>query len=164
MPGDGCLKAPGLTAEVTITWSPQTIGDDQPRPGTSARHATLIVVDHFVGSVSIDETARPAGPRNCGHTRSGGAGAAGTSVVMKSSSVERMALTGAIVPRGQGNYGTSCGAPRYASVIRVSSRVTRSGVMRDPGQSPPSMSPFRTRTIVNRLNSIARSGSGCAMS
>src|SRR6185436_6848967 len=102
MPGDGCLKAPGLTAEVTITWSPQTIGDDQPRPGTSARHATLIVVDHFVGSVSIDETARPAGPRNCGHTRSGGAGAAGTSVVMKSSSVERMALTGAIVPRGQG--------------------------------------------------------------
>jgi hypothetical protein len=79
MPGDGCLKAPDPTAEVTITWSPQTIGDDQPRPATSAFQATLIVVDHFVGSDSIAETARPPGPRNCGHVVSAGAG---TKIVM----------------------------------------------------------------------------------
>src|SRR6187397_430532 len=89
MPGDACLKAPELIAVVTITWSPQTIGEDQPRPGTSAFQPTLMVVDHFVGSVSIAEIARPDGPRNCGQVRSGGAGASGTSVVMNSSSGRR---------------------------------------------------------------------------
>jgi hypothetical protein len=64
-----------------MIWSPQTIGDDHPRPGTSARHATFIVVDHVVGSVSIDETARPDGPRNCGHAVSPDDGAAGMNAV-----------------------------------------------------------------------------------
>src|SRR6187455_535869 len=82
MPGDGCLNMPALIAVVTNTWSPQTIGDDHARPGISAAHATLIVVDHFVGSVATGETARPDGPRNCGQVLSG-AGAAGTSVVTK---------------------------------------------------------------------------------
>src|SRR6476469_283029 len=84
MPGDACLKAPGLIADVRITWSPHTIGDDQPRPGTSAFHDTLIVADHFVGSVSIAETPRPECPRNCGHVVSTGAGASGTSLVTNS--------------------------------------------------------------------------------
>src|SRR5258708_36348756 len=61
-----------------MTWSPQTIGEDHPRPGTSAFDDTLIVVDHFVGRVSTGETARPAGPRNCGHVVSAGTGAPGT--------------------------------------------------------------------------------------
>src|SRR3954469_13358665 len=77
MPGDGCLKPPLPTADVTITWSPHTIGDDQPRPATSALHATFIVVDHVAGSVSIEETPRPPCPRNCGHVVSAGAGVAG---------------------------------------------------------------------------------------
>src|SRR5437899_1528403 len=80
MPGDACLNAPALMAVVTNTWLSQTIGDDQPRPGTSVFHATFIVVDHVVGSVSIVETALPAGPRNCGHTVSGGAGAVTSAV------------------------------------------------------------------------------------
>ena len=99
MPGDGCLNAPDPTAEVTITWSPQTIGDDHPRPGTSAFHATLIVVDHFVGSVATAEIARPDGPRNCGHAVSGGAGAAGTKVVTNKARKAASAFTPGILPR-----------------------------------------------------------------
>src|SRR3954470_20457395 len=76
MPGDACLNALALIAVVRNTWSPHTIGDDQPRPGTSAFHTTFVVVDHVVGSVSMAETARPACPRNCGHVVSVGAGPA----------------------------------------------------------------------------------------
>src|SRR5260221_5612198 len=83
MPGDGCLNAPAPTADVTVTWSPHTIGEDQPRPGTSTFHATLIVVDHVVGSVAMADTARPDGPRNCGHVVSGGEGTAATTPVTK---------------------------------------------------------------------------------
>src|SRR4029077_13643974 len=103
MPGEACLKAPGLTADVTITWSPQTIGDDQPRPGTSARQPTLIVVDHLTGSVSIADTARPDGPRNCGQVRSGGAGAAGTDAVTTSSSESRRRTAAVYTRRASGN-------------------------------------------------------------
>src|SRR4051795_12350125 len=80
MPGDACLKALALIAVVTKTRSPQTIGDDQPRPGTSAFHATLVVVDHVVGTLSIADTARPACPRNCGHVLSRGTGAVTSAV------------------------------------------------------------------------------------
>src|SRR5215471_17583554 len=96
MPGDACLNAPGLIALVTKIWLPQTIGDDQPRPGTSAFHATLIVVDQVVGSVSIAEIARPAGPRNCGQTVSGGAGAVMRGVTRSSAA--------AAVRRTDGSY------------------------------------------------------------
>src|SRR6187551_3083520 len=87
MPGDACLKSRAPIAVVTITWSPHTIGDDQPRPAISARHATLIVVDHLVGSVATDDTARPAGPRNCGQVASTGSGA-GTNAVTNTVSTE----------------------------------------------------------------------------
>src|SRR3954466_9547956 len=98
MPGEACLKLPELTAVVTITWSPQTIGEDQPRPGTSALHPTLMVVDHLSGRLSIAETARPAGPRNCGHVRSAGAGATGTNAVTKNNrAAVKIARTVAIV-------------------------------------------------------------------
>ena len=86
------MNAPDPTAEVTITWSPQTIGDDHPRPGTSAFQETLIVVDHFVGSVATEEMARPDGPRNCGHAVSG-AGAAGTNVARNKTTMAASALT-----------------------------------------------------------------------
>src|SRR5215471_6564187 len=90
MPGDGCLNAFALMAVVRNTWSPQTIGDDQPRPGTSAFHATLIVVDHVFGSESIVDTPRPAWPRNCGHVASAGTGGAGTSAVTKNTMASAM--------------------------------------------------------------------------
>src|SRR5918996_6315908 len=72
MPVDGCLNAPGLSVEVTITWSPHTIGEDQPRPGICVFHLTFSLVDHRNGSPSIADTPRPAGPRNCGQVISTG--------------------------------------------------------------------------------------------
>src|SRR6187549_24844 len=103
MPGDGCLNMPALIAVVRNTWSPQTIGDDHARPGISAVHATLIVVDHFVGSVASDDTARPAGPRNCGHVASAGTGAAATRGVTKNRRTGIRIRTGGILhDRGLG--------------------------------------------------------------
>src|SRR6185436_4907571 len=98
MPGDACLNSFELIAVVTKTWLPQTIGDDQPRPGTSAFQATLIVVDHFVGSVSTADTARPWWPRNCGQVVSTGADGPGTSVVTASRSTSAV-RTGQYYPR-----------------------------------------------------------------
>src|SRR5215813_9724847 len=64
-------------AEVTITWSPQTIGDDQPRPGTFTFHATFFVVDQLVGMFLMPDTPRPSGPRNWGQVVSAGTGLRG---------------------------------------------------------------------------------------
>src|SRR6185295_1541469 len=85
MPADGCLNAPGLTVDVTITRSRQTIGDDQPRPGTSIFHATFFRDDQLIGRLSISATPRPDAPRNCGQIASAGAvGAAATTDVRSS--------------------------------------------------------------------------------
>src|SRR5262245_35364565 len=72
MPVDGCLNAPGLTVDVTKTRSRQTIGEDQPRPGTLTFHATFFVVDQVVGSELMSARPRPDAPRNCGQTASAG--------------------------------------------------------------------------------------------
>src|SRR5713101_679022 len=85
-----------------MTWSPQTIGEDQPRPGTSTFQATLIVVDHFVGSVAMAETARPDGPRNCGHVVSGD-GAAVTRPVTNRISAARMVTPESYMTEGSVN-------------------------------------------------------------
>src|SRR5262245_50944271 len=77
MPVEGCLNAPGLTVVVTMTCSPHTIGDDQPRPGTAAFHATFFVADHVTGRPSLAATPRPIAPRNCGHTASAGTDGSG---------------------------------------------------------------------------------------
>jgi hypothetical protein len=66
MPVEGALNAPAFTAVVTYTLSPQTMGDDQPRPGTSAVHATLSVADQRVGRLEESATPAPFVPRNCG--------------------------------------------------------------------------------------------------
>src|ERR1051326_8711437 len=50
MPGDGCLKGLPLMADVRNRVLPATIGDDQPRPGTSMTHLTFFVFDHVSGS------------------------------------------------------------------------------------------------------------------
>src|SRR5688500_19440865 len=78
MPLPGALKALVFTAEVTNTRSPQTIGDDQPRPGRSAVQATRSVADHETGSVASSAMPAPLGPRNCGHA----GGAAATPMVV----------------------------------------------------------------------------------
>src|SRR4051794_13538076 len=66
MPVEAALNAPLFTAEVTNTRSPETIGDDQPPPGSSATHATFSVVGRRAGRGGAWATPLPPGPRNCG--------------------------------------------------------------------------------------------------
>ena len=62
----GASSSPRLTAVVRNTRSPQTIGDDQPRPGTSVFQATFSVADQRSGRFGPLATPRAPGPRNCG--------------------------------------------------------------------------------------------------
>src|SRR5262249_48376547 len=55
-------------ATVTKTLSPQTTGDDQPRPGTLAFQSTFLSAPHSAGSCLSVLTAVPPGPRNDGHS------------------------------------------------------------------------------------------------
>src|SRR5438093_13295081 len=57
---------PELIAVVRNTFSPQTIGDAQPRPGISVFHETFSVLDHRSGRFVLVLTPRAPGPRNCG--------------------------------------------------------------------------------------------------
>jgi len=54
--------------QVRNTLSPETMGDDQPRPGISASHSTLSVFDHLSGSIPLDATGWMA-PRTTSHIR-----------------------------------------------------------------------------------------------
>src|SRR5262245_29328933 len=71
MPGVGCLNGLLLIAEVTNTVLAATIGDDQPRPGTSIAHLMLTAFDQRSGRRA--PMARPSmpGPRNPGHSGGG---------------------------------------------------------------------------------------------
>ena len=128
MPGEACLNGPVPTADVTMTWSPQTIGDDQARPGTSALQATLIVVDHVAGRLATSDTARPAWPRNCGQLVSGGAGAGRRVVRSIAVANETIRCTRAVYNRAPCMDGLSSSAcsfafrsteSRYASPIEM---------------------------------------------
>src|ERR1051325_458300 len=55
------------------TRSPETIGDDQPRPGTSIFHATFSFVLQCSGRFGLLATPRASGPRNCGQSPLGAA-------------------------------------------------------------------------------------------
>ena len=57
---------PEFTTVVRRTRSPQTIGDDQPRPGKSVFQATFSVADQRSGNPSPVATPFEPGPRNCG--------------------------------------------------------------------------------------------------
>src|SRR5688572_18828376 len=48
------------------TCSPQTIGDDQPRPATSIFQATFSFVLQRSGRFGLSATPSAPGPRNCG--------------------------------------------------------------------------------------------------
>ena len=61
------MKAPStLTADVTKSVEPHTMGDDHARPGIVAIHATFFVSDQRIGGVAVSETPELPGPRNCG--------------------------------------------------------------------------------------------------
>src|SRR5690348_16311604 len=51
---------------VRKTLSPQTIGDDQPRPGRSVFQAIFSVVDQVSGRFWSSATPIESAPRNCG--------------------------------------------------------------------------------------------------
>src|SRR5207302_9425018 len=65
--GLDCLSA---TAVVTNTLSPQTTGDDQPKPGTATFQRIFLSADHSSGIGAPPETPAMAGPRNCGQSAS----------------------------------------------------------------------------------------------
>src|SRR5690348_8052422 len=58
--------SPELTTVVTNTRLLQTMGEDQPRPGTSTRHATFSLVLQCSGRFGLSATPSAPGPRNCG--------------------------------------------------------------------------------------------------
>ena len=51
-------------------WSPQTTGEDHPRPGTVVFHATFSVVLHVSGRPEASTSPEECGPRNCGQLSS----------------------------------------------------------------------------------------------
>ena len=60
-------SGPSTAVDVrTKTWSPQTIGDAQPRPGTSTRHATFSSEPQRSGRAGSSGTTPAVSPRNCG--------------------------------------------------------------------------------------------------
>ena len=101
MPVDGALKAPLFTADVTNTRSRQTIGDDQPRPGTSATQATFSVVDHRMGrAADVSATPFPPGPRNWGQ-------------LLESAAPDGRAAAATAVSRTRGRYLMGSGAGTF---------------------------------------------------
>src|SRR2546429_9763070 len=54
-------------ADVTMTWSSQTMGELQPRPGISVFHATFSVSLHVSGRAGSSAMTPALGPRNLGH-------------------------------------------------------------------------------------------------
>ena len=126
MPVDGALNAPGLTAVVTKTRSRQTMGDDQPRPGTSTAQATFSVVDQVLAAASIrSATPDPPGPRNCGHSSGPAARIAGTSGNEQAS----RAAAGANIDFRMRHFRTD--AARKAMPAPLPGNVMRRGIVAD---------------------------------
>ena len=60
-------SSPSTAVDVsTKTWSPQTIGDAQPRPGTSTRQTTFSSGPQRSGRAGSSATTPAVSPRNCG--------------------------------------------------------------------------------------------------
>src|SRR5206468_3727477 len=64
---------PSVTADVTKTRSPQTTGDDQPRPGTSTFQTTFWSGPQVSGSVAASATPACSPPRKDGQSVSAAA-------------------------------------------------------------------------------------------
>ena len=74
--GDGCLNGLLLMAEVRKTVSPQTIGDDHPRPGDVDLPAHVLAHRPPVGNEAAGAMPLSAWPRKPGQVSSGRGGAA----------------------------------------------------------------------------------------
>src|SRR5207245_3568544 len=61
------------TADSTKIRSPQTTGDEDPRPGMSTFQRMFFVSLHSVGGFANRETPLAYGPRHCGQNRSAAA-------------------------------------------------------------------------------------------
>src|SRR5437762_1529163 len=59
------------TAVVTKILSPETMGDDQARPGSATFHCTFLSGPQASGSLESSATPAPLGPRNCGQSPPG---------------------------------------------------------------------------------------------
>src|SRR5262245_60291855 len=71
-PRGACWASPCTptgTADETNTRSPQTIGDELPRPGISTFHLTFFVSLHSSGGFAVDETPVAWGPRHWAQNR-----------------------------------------------------------------------------------------------
>jgi hypothetical protein len=58
------MPAAAGMAVVRNTLSPQTIGEDEPRPGISTFHRTFFVSLHSVGGFAVREIPLAKGPRH----------------------------------------------------------------------------------------------------
>src|SRR5262249_24078775 len=67
-----------LTADVTKTRLPKTMGDDQPAPGMSAFQRTLVLASHLLGRVLPCPTPAAAPPRKAGQLSARAAGTSST--------------------------------------------------------------------------------------
>src|SRR5262245_41470976 len=73
---------PSLTTVVRNTLSPQTTGDDQPRPGIGVCQTTFSEGPHWSGRVGLSAAMpRDWAPRNCGQLASSPRTAPGISIV-----------------------------------------------------------------------------------
>ena len=61
-------RTPVPICDVTKTRSPDTIGDDTPRPPSGAFHATFSVALHLTGRFFSSVAPVPRGPRHCGQS------------------------------------------------------------------------------------------------
>ena len=67
-PGIGSGSSPALIADVTKTWSPDTTGELQLRPGMSVFQTTFSVSLHVSGKARSSGTSPAFGPRNLAHS------------------------------------------------------------------------------------------------
>src|SRR6185436_20873480 len=63
---------PPSVAAVTKTLSPQTMGDDQPSPGSAVFQATFVDASHFRGRSASSTRPCPVGPRKRGQLPAAG--------------------------------------------------------------------------------------------
>ena len=83
-PRGPCVAPTGVfegTALRMYSRSPQTIGEELPRPGSSTFHLMLLVSLHASGGLAWIETPFAFGPRHCGQFRSASGEAARRTVV-----------------------------------------------------------------------------------
>ena len=75
------------TCDVTMTRSPQTMGEEVPRPASGARQARFSLAPHVVGRPASCDTPRLDGPRHCGQFSAASSAPDRTSVASQTAEV-----------------------------------------------------------------------------